>query len=67
MMSNGTNVEGLLGKWDRYEKGGSFKIYTEPNKNVGIHSTVLRGCSMQSELYEIGLDLNVIFNQGPKF
>ena len=67
MFTNGTNAEGLIGKWDRYGNGGSFLISTHDASLAGQYSTILRGCSRQDMLIELGLDIEIKANQGPKF
>jgi hypothetical protein len=67
MLSNGTDIDGVFGNWDQYDRGGSFKIQTSNDSTYGKHSTILRGCSMQNELIELGLLLTILPNKGPKF
>lgn len=67
MWANGTNADGLLGSWDKYAAGGSFKIHSTLESLIGVHSTVLRGCTTQNELVELGLKLTVLANKGPAF
>lgn len=67
MMSNGTNADGSIGTWDKYTDGGSFLINTVDKSHAIKYSTVLRGCTLQDELIELGLDLDIKPNEGPKF
>ena len=67
MLTNGTDAKGIIGEWDRYEEGGSFLINTRNASNAGKFSTVLRGCSTQEDLIEIGLNVEIMPNKGPKF
>lgn len=65
MLTNGTDASGLLGNWNMFTDGGSFLIQTDDENAKGDYSTVLRGCTVQSELLEIGLDVSILANQGP--
>jgi hypothetical protein len=67
MMTNGTNADGVIGTWDKYTDGGSFSINTANALHAGKYSTVLRGCTLQEDIIEIGLDLEIHPNEGPKF
>jgi hypothetical protein len=67
MMTNGTNVEDSFGTWDKYKDGGSFLINTVNRAHAIKYSTVLRGCTLQDEIIELGFDLDIKPNEGPRF
>ena len=67
MMTNGTNADGVIGTWDKYTDGGSFLINAVNKFYAGTYSTVLRGCTLQDEIIELGFNLEIKPNEGPKF
>ena len=64
---NGTAVDGVLGYWDRYERGGTFNIEVHNKFLAGDHQTYLRGCTKQSEIIELKLDMKIKGNLLPRF
>ena len=64
---NGTAVDGVLGFWDRYERGGTFSIEVHNKFLAGDYQTYLRGCTKQSEIIELKLDMKIKGNLLPRF
>jgi len=67
LFMNGTNAEGVLGRYDRYDKGGTFQIQTGSEDAVGRIGTILRGCSRYNKLLELYLYVEVMNNNYPDF
>ena len=67
LFENGTNAEGPLGNFSRFENGGTFNIYTNTPDAEGLSKTILRGCSAFDELIELYLYVNVRNNSVPRF
>jgi hypothetical protein len=67
MFQNGTDANGLLGRFDRRDRGGTVWVKTESEDAVGIARTTLRGCSHFNKLYEIYLYIEVLSNTYPDF
>ena len=67
MFQNGTNAQGLLGRWDRFDAGGTIFIQTDSQEAEGKRRTILRGCSRFDALSELYLYVNVMKNTYPDF
>jgi hypothetical protein len=55
---NGTTATGVLGRFDRYNGGGTFFIKADLESAVGKQRTILRSCK-NSNLYELYLYIEV--------
>jgi len=68
MFENGTSAEGKLGRFDKYDSGGTFYIQTNNENAEGTtFRTILRGCSRFNELLELYLTVDVLANTAPAF
>lgn len=67
LFQNGTNAEGLIGRFDRSDKGGTIWVQTDSNDAIGKSRTILRGCSHFNKLYEVYLYIEVLSNTYPDF
>jgi len=67
MFQNGTDATGLLGKFDRYDRGGTVHVQTNSEAAVGKRRTIIRGCSNFNELLELYLYVEVLTNTYPDF
>jgi len=67
MFQNGTDATNLLGKFDRYDRGGTVHIQTNSEAAVGKRRTIIRGCSNFNELLELYLYVEVLTNTYPDF
>jgi hypothetical protein len=67
LFQNGSAANPYLGKFDRYDEGGTFKIFTQNEDDIGKHRTILRGCSRFNQLIELYLYTEVFTNSFPDF
>jgi len=67
LFQNGTNAQGLLGRFDPNVRSGTFYVQTDSQKAEGNQRTILRGCSSYGELSELYLHVNVEKNTYPDF
>ena len=68
MFTNGTDANGLLGRWDRFaDPQGVLYIQTDAQEAEGKQRTILRSCSRFDELLELYLYVNVMKNTYPDF
>ena len=67
LFQNGTSAEGLIGRFDRSDKGGTIWVQTDSNDAIGKSRTILRGCSHFNKLYEVYLYIEVLSNTYPDF
>jgi hypothetical protein len=67
MFQNGSAAAGLLGRWDRFARGGTIFVQTDSQEAEGKSRTILRGCSRFDALAELYLYVNVMKNTYPDF
>jgi len=67
LFQNGTAAGPYLGRWARYDKGGTIYVNTTSEDAVGKARTILRGCSRFNELIELYLYIEVLNNNYPDF
>lgn len=68
MFENGTSAEGAIGRFDKYDNGGTFYIKTDNEVAEGSSfRTILRGCSRFNELLELYLLVEIVANTAPDF
>ena len=67
LFQNGTEAQGLIGNFSRYENGGTVKIKTDSQDAEGKSRTIIRGCSRFNELLELYLYIDVMKNTYPDF
>lgn len=65
MFQNGTEAEGLIGRFDRNRE--TIWVKTESEDAIGTSRTLLRGCSRFGRLFEIYLYIEVLSNTYPDF
>ena len=67
LYENGTEAEGEIGRFDRFDNGGTFYVQANYESHVGTHGTLLRGCSKSNQLIEIYFDVSIKHNNVPVF
>jgi hypothetical protein len=67
LFQNGTEAGPFLGRWSRYDSGGTIYVNTSSESAVGKARTILRGCSKFNDLIELYLHIDVLSNSYPDF
>lgn len=66
LFQNGTNAQGLLGRYSNVQ-GGTIYVQTDSQEAEGVSRTILRGCSTFDKIAELYLYVKVLKNTYPDF